>query len=72
VIVRPERASDVEAIAQVTVAAFEAPQYSSHGFRHYPGLVYEYAPEGVFLALPFGAVAAEGTVAFHGAFLATG
>ena len=46
--------------------------YRKFGFRNQPGLVFEGAPQEVFLALPFDEPIPQGTVTFHEAFAADG
>ncbi|MBN1515198.1 N-acetyltransferase [Candidatus Sumerlaeota bacterium] len=45
--------------------------YQRFGFKHDPGLLHEGVPPEVFLVLPFGATAPQGTVVFHEAFMAS-
>ena len=46
--------------------------YIRFGFKNFPELVYEGAPQEVFLALPFNEKIPQGIVVFHEGFLADG
>lgn len=45
--------------------------YNRFGFKNYPELIHEGAPQDVFLALPFNEKIPSGIVTFHEGFLAT-